>query len=37
MNQKPKRTLQELDLLDRFLFDATMEDPDAYEALLKFH
>ncbi|MCI5595921.1 MAG: Rpn family recombination-promoting nuclease/putative transposase [Lachnospiraceae bacterium] len=35
MNQKPKRTLQELDLLDRFLFDATMEDPDAYEALLE--
>ena len=34
MNQKPKRTLQELDLLDRFLFDATMEDPKAYEALL---
>ena len=35
MNQKQKRTLQELDLLDRFLFDAVMEDPDAYEAFLE--
>lgn len=29
------KTLQELTLLDKFLFDETMEDPETYEALLR--
>ena len=29
------KTLQELTLLDRFLFDQTMEDTETYEALLR--
>ena len=35
MEQKKRKKLKELNLLDRFLFDETMEDPETYRAALE--
>lgn len=35
MAQKRRRTLEELNLLDRFLFDETMEDAGTYQNVLE--
>lgn len=33
-NPKKKRLLKDMNLVDRFLFTRTIEDPEAYEALV---
>lgn len=35
MTQKEKKALKNLNLVDRFLFDATMEQPEAYQATVQ--